>query len=343
MLMMMISFLQEAFSRFGGGVAGPNGQTGSNQLDSGFLAQAVERVVDETYPRLRAVPGYRRRLEGAVNDAFFYIDGLVERMPESFLCSRSAFSTDPRVKAFFVNPRHMHEVFSQSKDVRDLFDANPQAEECCTLVCMRMEERQRFGVALSGDSVQREVMQTSVSFTDHQVYTPGESDTDARRALKCCIFNGILNYAREKLAEASASDIERRKRLSILRSQLRKADHQAMLEKQQTDLQMQIRDLEDAIKQAALRPSTLEDHLVHIADILHNASQFVSANFQHLHLSHMGFKVAQESSVPAYELDIAEIRIATREPRVAALVRFPRNELLPKKDFLLQADSFFLN
>jgi hypothetical protein len=57
----------------------------------------------------------------------------------------------------------------------------------------------------------------------------------------------------------------------------------------------------------------------------------------------MGFKVAQESSVPAYELDIAEIRIATREPRVAALVRFPRNELLPKKDFLLQADSFFLN
>jgi hypothetical protein len=332
MLMMMISFLQEAFSRFGGGVAGPYGQAGSTQLDSGFLAQAVERVVDETYPRLRAVPGYKRRLEGAVTDAFFYIDELVERMPES-----------SRVKAFFVNPRHMHEVFSQSKDVRDLFDANPQAEECCTRVCMRMEERQKFAVALSGDSVQREVMQTSVSFTDHQVYTPGESDTDARRALKCCIFNGILNYARDKLSEASSSDIERRKRLSILRSQLRKADHRAMLEKQQTDLQMQIRDLEDAIKQAALRPSTLEDHLVHVADVLHNASQFVSADFQHLHLSHMGFKVAQESSVPAYELDIAEIRIATREPRVAALVRFPRNELLPKKDFLLQADSFFLN
>jgi hypothetical protein len=341
--MMMISFLQEAFSRFGREVTAPFGQAGSYQSDSGFLAQAVERVVDETTPRLRAVPGYKRRLAGPVTDAFLYIDELVERMPGSFLCSRSAFSADPRVKAFFVSPHHMQEVFSQSRDVRDLFDANPQAEECCALVCMQMEERQKFGVALTGDRVHREVMQTSVSFTDHQVYTPGMSETDARRALKCCIFNCILKYAREKLIEAKTSDIERRKRLSMLRSQLRKADHQAMLEKQRTDLQMQIEDLEDAMKQAALRPSTLEDRLALVADMLHNASQLVSASFQHLRLSHMGIKVEQESRVPAYELDIAEIRVATREPRVAALVRFPRDELLPKKEFLQHADYLFLN
>jgi hypothetical protein len=341
--MMMTSFLQEAFSRFGKEIAAPNGLAGSYQSDSGFLSQAVERVVDGTSPRLRAVPGYRRRLAGPVTDAFLYIDELVERMPGSFLCSRSAFSADPRVKAFFVSPHHMQEVFSQSGDVRDLFDANPKAEECCALVCMQMEEKQKFGVALTGDRVHREVMQTSVSFTDHQVYTPGVSETDARRALKCCIFNGVLNHAREKLAEAKTSDIERRKRLSMLRSQLRNADHQAMLEKQQTDLQMQIEDLEDAMKQAALRPSTLEDRLVLVADMLHNASQLVSASFQHLRLSHMGIKVEQESGVPAHELDIAEIRIASRKPRVAALVRFPRCELLPKTEFLLHADSLFLN
>jgi hypothetical protein len=341
--MMTTSFLQEAFSRFGREVAAPYSQTGSYQPDSGFLAQAVERVVDETSPRLRAVPGYRRRLEGPVTDAFLYIDELVEHMPESFLCSRSAFSTDPRLKAFFVNPSHMREVFSQSKDVRELFDANPRAEECCALVCMHMEEHQRFGMALTGDRVHREVMQTVVSFKQHQVYTPGTNEADARRALKCCIFNGILNHAREKLIEAKTSDVERRKRLSMLRSQLRNADRQAMLEKQQTDLQMQIEDLEDAMKQAALHPSTLEDRLALVADILRDASQFVSASFQHLRLSHMGIKVDQESRVPAYELDIAEIRIATREPRVAVLVRFPRCELLPKTEFLLHADSFFLN
>ena len=341
--MMMTSFLQEAFSRFGRGAAGPYNQDGSYQLDSGFLAQAVERVIDETSPRLRAVPGYRRRLERPVIDAFLYIDEQVEHMPDAFLCSRSAFSTDPRVKAFFVNPDHMHEVFSQSKDVRELFDANPQAEECCALVCMRMEERQKFGMALTGDSVHKEVMQTSVNFTDHQVYTPGVSDTDARRALKCCIFNGILHYTRDKLIEAKTSDIERRKRLSMLRSQLREADRKAMLEKHRDDLKIQIEDIEDAIKQAAMRPATLEDQLGIVADMLCNTSQFLSARFQSLRLSHLGIKVEQDSKIPAYELDIAEIRVATREPRIAALVRFPRSELLPKADFMLHADSFFLN
>ena len=296
-----------------------------------------------SHRRLRAVPGYRRRLEGPVTDAFLYIDELVEHMPGSFQCSRSAFSVDPRVKAFFVSPGHMQEVFSQSNDVRKLFVDSPDADECCALVCMRMEERQKFGVVQSGDRVHREVMQTSVSFTDHEVYTPGVNEKDARRALKCCIFGGMLKYAREKLVETKNSDIERKKRLSMLRSRLRKVDSQAMFEKQQIDLQMQIEDLEDAIKQAAQRPATLEDRLALVADMLHNTNQFVSASFQHLHLSHMGIKVAQESSVPAHELDIAEIRVANRVPRVAALVRFPRSELLPKPDFLQHADSLFLN
>ena len=341
--MMMNSLLREAFSRLGREVAAPFGQTGSSHAGNDILAQAVERVVDETSSHLRAVASYRRRLQGPVTDAFRYIDEMVEHMPESFLCSRSAFSADPRVRAFFVSPRHMQEVFSQSKDVRELFDASPQSEECCALVCMQMEQRRKFGVALSGDRVHRDVLQTSVSFTDHQVYTPGANETDARRALKCCIFTGILKYIRDKLIEAKTSDFERRKQLSMLRSQLREADHSPMPEKQETELHRQIEDLENAMKLAALHPSTLEDRFALVTDMLHNASQFVSASFQHLHLSQMGIKVEQEASVPSHELDIAEIKIATREPRVAALVRFPRCELLPKTEFLQNADSLFLN
>ena len=339
--MIMASFLEEAFNRLGRGASAHFGL--ARPSDSGFLARAVERVVDETSPRLRAVPGYRRRLEGPVTDLFRYIDELVEFMPGSFQCSRSAFSADPRVKSFFGNPRHMQEVFSQNKEVRELFDASPRAEECYALVCMRMEERQRFGMALTGDSVHREVMQTSVSFTDHQVYTPGVSEKDARQALKCCIFSGILNYIRKQLNDARTCDIERRKQLSMLRSQLRQADRQAMLEKQQTDLRMKIEDLEESIKQAARRPTTLHDNLALVTDLLHNASQIVSAGFQHLRLSHMGIKVEQDSGIPAYELDIAEFRIASREPRVAVLVCIPRCELLPKTEFLLHAESYFFN
>jgi hypothetical protein len=339
--MMMSTFLQEAFRRFGGDLVPVDKQTGRYEPGSDFLSQAVEHVLDETSSRLRALPGYRRRLEGPVTEAFHHIDDLVDRMPDSFLCSRSTFSADPRVKTFFASPRHLQEVFSQSRDVRELFDANPGAEECCALVCMHMKEHRKFGVALAGDSIHREVMQTAVSFMDHQVYSPGVSEGDARRALKCCIFNSVLTSIRQRLAESRTSAIERKQKLSMLRAQLRKAEQQGAGKQQQTGLLAQIEDLEKAILSAAQRPSTLEDQLAYVAEVLCNTDQVVSARFRHLHLTHMGIKADPGSKVPAYELDVAEIRVATREPRVAALVRFRRSELLPRMEFLQNADSFF--
>ena len=339
--MMMSAFLQEAFRRFGGNSSTWNEQAGSYQSESSILNEAVERVVDETSRRIRAIPGYRRRLEGPVTETLRYIDDLVERMPGSFLCSRSTFSADPRVKSFFVNPHHLQEVFSQNKDIRELFEANPDAEECCALVCMHMEERQKFGTSLVGDRIHREVMQTTVSFMKHQLYSPGIDEAEARRALKCCIFNGVLTSIRQQFNEDKVRHMERKQRLSMLRSQLRKATREGADEKQQTNLQTRIEALEHTLMHADQRPPTIEDRLAFVSNVLSHPEQFISASFQHLHLTHMGIKVNQGSKEPAYELDIAKIRIAAREPRVAALVRFPRCELLPEMQISLETDALF--
>ena len=104
---------------------------------------------------------------------------------------------------------------------------------------------------------------------------------------------------------------------------------------------MQIEELENTLIHAAQRPPTLQDHFALVADMLLYADQFISAGSRHLHLTHMGIKVDQKSNEPAYDFDITEIRIGNKEPRVAALVRFPRCELLPKTEFLLRADSLF--
>ena len=337
---MMTAFLQYAFGHFRGNFRAWHDQAESHQ-DSGLLRRAVEHVVDETSSRLRVIPGYRRRLEGSVADTFLYIDSLVERMPGSFLCSRTAFGSDPRVKAFFVSPRHMQEVFSESRDVRSLFDAHPQAKECCALVCMHMEERRKFGVALVGDSVHREVMQTTVSFMQHQVYSPGVSEADARRALKCCIFNSILGTIRQRLADARASEMERRKQLVSLRNQLREAIRQGAAVEQQARLEKRMEALACDTGSGNPLPQTLEEQLAFILDVLGNPAGFVSAGFQRLRLTHMGVRVGEDSKEPAYDLDIAKINVASREPRVAALVRFPRSELLPKPELQLHAGSLF--
>jgi hypothetical protein len=88
-------------------------------------------------------------------------------------------------------------------------------------------------------------------------------------------------------------------------------------------------------------PQTLEEQLAFILDVLRNPARCVSAGFQRLRLTHMGVRVGEESKEPAYELDIAKIHVASREPRVAALVRFPRSDLLPRPALQLHAGSLF--
>ncbi len=183
---MISEFLQSAYSRLVTGAvdgAEPGGDWGAC---GATLSQAVEHVVDETYPRLRIIPSYGQRLSGPVSKAFHHVDTLVEQIPEAIPCHRSAFVSDTRVNAFFSGPQQLLEVFSQSRDVRELFDTMPDAHECWALLCMRKEERQRFGLALEGDEVRKDVMQTGVSFTDHQLVSPGCTEADARKALKCC-------------------------------------------------------------------------------------------------------------------------------------------------------------
>ena len=339
---MVTVFLQETFRRFSGGFTAWREQAKKYQSESAALIQATEYVVDQTNQQLRAIPGYRRRLKGPVADAFSYIDEVVERLPKSFLCSRSTFSVDPRVKSFFVNPHDLQEVFSQNREVRKIFEEHPLTDECCALMCMRMEEHQKFGVALIGDRIHREVLQTTVSFGQHQVYSPGVSEADARRALKCCIFNGILTHIREKLIEAKTSHMEHRRQLSKLRIQLREAEDEDAIKQERSVLRMRIEDLENTLIHAAQRPPTLQDHLAFVSDVLLYTEQFISASSHNLHLTHMGIKVDEESNEPAYKLDLTEIRIGNKEPRVAALVRFPRCELLPKTELLQWTDPFFV-
>jgi hypothetical protein len=206
---------------------------------------------------------------------------------------------------------------------------------------MQMEENRKFGMALSENMIQREVLQTTISFTDHQVYSPGTSEEEARLALKCCIFHGILDHIRDRLIEAKTRHIEHKQELSMLRNRLRRVEQQGAIEKERLDLQTQIESLEDSLINAAQRPPTLDDLLSFASDALRNTKQFVSASYQRVRLTHMCVVVDQDSKEPAYDIDLVNIKIANNVPRVAALVRFRRNELLPEKNFLQETNSLF--
>lgn len=328
--MLLSTLLQETFRKLSDlGWDADNRHAAGPQSDR--LDQLVQHVVDETYGRLRILPGYEQRLRGPVGQAFRYIDRLVETLPPPIDCCRAAFVSDARVNAFFSGPDQIGEVFSGSQEVRDLFDQHPDAQECWALLCMRKQERRRFGMALVNDDLRKDVMQVGVSFSDHQVVSPGSTEAQARQGLKCCIFNSLLGYIRRraKTAKENRIDLEGRRRSLISRLREEESPDKA------SDLKARIAELERDLAGEELSLITLDDHLEFIAQVLSSPAEYVSASDEAMHLDRMGIKQESGAGFP-----VAEIRVSCHEPRVAVLASFPRKDLRPQQDYLKKADLF---
>ena len=337
---MFASFFQQIFLRADEAVpaAAAHGRASGACPDD--LSGAVEQVVDRLYSRLRVVPNYVRVLKEPIATTFRYIDEVADSIPGPLQCSRSSFSEDPHAHAFFVSPQHMQEVFSQSDEVRRLFNANPLAEDCWGLLCMYRQERTQPGMALVNDKLQRDVMQTSVSFTDHQIVSPGIDEMAARCALKCCMFDALLSYIQRRATAAKTRTLDLENRLKSLNGRLRRLSREADHANRMPALTSKVEELEQQLGAQEPRLSTLSEHLDFVAYVLSHPAEFLDSDRCSLRLNRQAVKLEDDDETPAYELELSEFRIASQQPRIGAMVRFPRAELLPQPDLLKQADLF---
>ena len=203
---MLANVLKEAFSNFHAGFGAWNEESVSGGSCNTMLTRAIEHVVDETDTRIRAVPRYTQRLREPVEEVFQLVDDLVEGIPPPVSCRRSTYTQDDRVRALFAGPDHLQKVFSESENVRSYFDENAVNEDCWALLCMQKDESTRTGMAQVNGKVVRDVLQTVVSFTDHQLMSPGQSEEDARCALKSCIFNSLLAHSKLEARDAMRAE-----------------------------------------------------------------------------------------------------------------------------------------
>lgn len=335
----MSAFLHGMFQRFAGAFRSLDEADVSGQSScSGTLAQAIDHIVDQTNSRLRFLPGYARVLKEPVAATLRYIDDLVEQVPAAILCSRSAFSDDPRVSAFFVDPKHMQETFSGAAEVRTLVDANPAAEEIWALLCMRKAERRRLGMTLVDDEIHKDVMQTAVSFTDHQVLAPGISEADSRCSLKCCVLKRLLTYIRDHTSDERIRVAEMENRRASLVNQLKRAE--AVDDGLRVALRNEIDALGKELAHEIPRLSSLEDQLEEIARVLRDPAGFVNGRRHSICLNRQGIKQDDDCLRTGNEISMFEIEVAAQGTRIAALVHFPVSELLPRQDFVRRADLF---
>ncbi len=327
-------------------------QPGAVAYGEDDLVQALESAVDGTEPKIRLIGGYRKRLLDPVEAALRYVDRMVDQIPGAIEISRETFTSDPRVHAFFSSLDDMHDVLSRSSELWDFLEARGYADDgqCCALMCMKRTERAGFGMDISGDQVRRDVPQTTVSFSDHQITAPAVTEEAARLGLKDCIYKSLVTNALDRISacRATSGDIDTQRRslhsrLRSLEARLRR-NQLDVIQRQESEQQMraiesQIAQLDEGGTHAGCAGP--EDWLEQLCAVLSNPESCVRLQNLSLRLNMMGVKLGSSADEVGDEIQLAEIEMgADDNRRVVALVRFPRSAVGPRRDFVLEAGRY---
>ncbi len=311
------------------------------------LQRAIEHVVEEINPKLRAVSGYRKKLRPAVECSLSYCASLVAELPEAVEMNAETWRSDPTVRALFSGVADMQRVYSDSQEVQDYFDHHATLDSCYALLSMLCHERTVLGMEMHGEVMRRDVRQIAVSFADHRVVRPAFSQPALRKELEQRAFEVLVAYVLECITELVTSRNsleEQRQRLDmqLKLAQVKKASLTPLLEGAGAEV-IDIGALRDHYEQTGQKLSdlrarlmTLDDYIEQISEVLGDPQAHLTVKRISMRLSKMNIKLDDKAPAAAGdELELTEVSLGEELKRVLLITRFQRDELLPKKDFLI--------
>ncbi|MEN3366227.1 MAG: hypothetical protein V7606_3501 [Burkholderiales bacterium] len=314
------------------------------------ISETVERVM-RLHPHLRLARHYQARLAPAVATSLRYVGDLVDSVPAPREASAAAWTSDPYIHAYFAAADDVTRVISRSVDLRAHFEQNGDLPEAFAVLGMEMTERHIFGVGLEGEILRRDVPQTTVSFSDHQVRMCGRTDAElriaiVRRLLDQLALEGLARIAADK----SRRDMLERER-ALLNTRLRLLEQQGagirgvLGSDASTEcgelarLQTQIEENEHNLESLGLREDALDRELEHVRKVFAEPGQHFYLSVKRLRLDRMNVEVGENSTQAGEDFEFHIARVPTTPPRVRAfsLVRFARADMLPAKSMLDEA------
>lgn len=186
-----------------------------------LIEMAIERTLDGTYPRLRALSGYRKRLREPVINAIDHVVSLVDSLPAPILATSASYGDDPRLGAVFQSPDQMRDVFVNDAELGEFRGNNPLcADRVTALLLAECKEKNILGVEMVGEMLCRDVAQVTVSFRSHRLIDPTVGEVEARRLLKRRAFDHLISLALWRVIDAKGQRSELTQQQALMRSKL---------------------------------------------------------------------------------------------------------------------------
>jgi hypothetical protein len=311
-----------------------------------LIEAAIERAVDGTDPRIRALSGYRRQLRASVLHAIDHVVALVDSLPAPLAAERAAYSADPRLGALFASAERMLEVFGNDTALADYRDRAGDAGTVLALLLAERVEKNVLGMELTADIVRREVAQTTVSFRGHRLVDPAAGEEDSRRLLRRRAFDHLLSLALERIAEVRTERDELQRQRAVLRHK-QQALHRGGWDfgseqsgaAQTAAVQAELDDIDAQLAAMAAGEDVLQAHLDIVAGVLGKAEQMLWTEDIELRLDRMNIQRAAADD-SAQQIAFQELYNSQGRRLVMLFVSLSPGELPRRESFLSAAERY---
>ncbi|MCG8486189.1 MAG: hypothetical protein MI756_01835 [Chromatiales bacterium] len=337
----MFSFIKNLLS---------SGEPHASAYSRDELDKHIEMAVERFDSRLKLIPGYRKKLVPAVESALIHTDALIAELPGPVDLSRQAYSSDPRVNAYFGSVDQMEHVFSHSADFRE-FVKRPDSFSLThgyALMVMSRQEKSVLGHAQVGDMIQSEVMQQVVNFTGHQLVKPADSEESVRydlreRAFQHLIAEAVLKLARhtEKKADLDRERIHLKMELKTLQAEDGALDFVAeeidQTRSRADQLRKQLAEVELKHDKASRGLETINDYFELLINVFNHSDTYCGLENR---TDCLGQHNVVADSNDGSEVPYAEIRIGELQ-RYGVIVKYPLSELKEESRIASQMKSIY--
>lgn len=310
-----------------------------DRVSDEMIGAATEKAITLTNPRLKVLPACHSHLAPAVGTTIEFLRAMIKALPDARPVSTATWATDPALRAFFVAPSDIPTALGRSDNLRTLFDKFPELDEACLVLGMAFNEQRVFGMALQGELVQRDVVQTSVSFSDHRAHICGRDESRLRRIVGVEAFEYLLGRA---LAEIGEDRVERQQleaNRALIRARLRLLQQQGpglgsmfgsppAARNEQARLETELQENERQLETVGDTQSALAMELECLRDVLANPERHLRVGQRQLRLNTMNVVLEEGSTERAAEVDFSVAQLAGPPRQRAFMVaRVARAEL----------------
>ncbi|MGC2049485.1 MAG: hypothetical protein WA635_12850 [Gallionella sp.] len=310
-----------------------------------LIAAAIERAVDGTDSRLRALFGYKKSLRPSVIHAIDHAVALVDAIPAPLPAGRRDYNADPRLKALFASAERMQEVFGNDVALNEFRGGSGNgAERVVALLLAERVEKNVLGMELAGDMLRRDVAQVSVSFRNDRLIEVTTNEADTRRQLKRRAFDHLLTLALARMADmhGERADLARqrdllRHKLSVLKRGGWSFEATGGAPPEHAALLAELQDIETALKKLGTDSGALQQRLDIVADVLGHAEQQLWAEDFVIHLDNMNIR-RDARDVPAQRISLQELHNARGASLALLLVSLAPGELPRREHFISAAE-----